>query len=222
MQYKALLLDFYGTLVTEDDHLISPILTEIAARSPVSSDARQIGRDWDFQGLCQSAHGADFRTQRAIEAESLRLLLERYEVDLNAHDLAERLFAHWQAPAVFEDARRFLKVNTLPLCVVSNIDTADLRAACLHAEWEFELIVTSESCRSYKPRPEMFLSALEKLGCRAHQVLHIGDSFSSDVRGAQALAIDVAWVNRKQRNLPDAAAPPTYIVSTLEDFPWQR
>ena len=48
MRYKALLLDFYGTLVEGDDCIIQDILGAIVARSPVSSDTRQIGRDWRF------------------------------------------------------------------------------------------------------------------------------------------------------------------------------
>ena len=216
MKYKALLLDFYGTLVAEDDHLILTLLQEIAACSPVSSDVQRIGRDWDFQPRCQSAYADNFKTQRAIEVESLLRLLDVYQADLDAHEMAERLFAYWQTPTIYEDAGRFLHNNALPICVVSNIDTGDLCAACLHTGWEFENIVTSESCRSYKPRPEMFLCALGKLGCTAHEVLHIGDSLSSDVKGAQALEIAVVWVDRKNRELPVNAVSPSYTVSTLD------
>jgi len=220
MHYKALLLDFYGTLVAEDDLVIAALLAEIAALSPVSSDARQIGRDWNFHALCQSAYGADFQTQRALETASLRLLLERYQVDLNADAMAERLFAHWQAPAVFEDAARFLNASPLPVCVVSNIDTADLRAACAHAGWKFDFMVTSESCRSYKPRPEMFRCALDLMGCHAREAVHVGDSLSSDVKGAQAAGIDVVWVNRTHKPLPNGMAAPACTISRLDAFPF--
>lgn len=215
MKYKAILLDFYGTLVAEDDHLIARLLAEIAECSPVSSNAQEIGRDWNFQEMCQTAYAGNFKTQRSIEVESLQRLLARYQANLNADEMAERLFAYWRTPAVYEDARRFLANNTLPICVASNIDTADLNAACASAGWGFDLMVTSESCRSYKPRPEMFLSALEKLDCQAHEVLHIGDSLSSDIKGAQALGIDTVWVNRKQRILPPDFASPTYTIATL-------
>jgi FMN phosphatase YigB (HAD superfamily) len=39
-------------------------------------------------------------------------------------------------------------------------------------------------------------------------VLHIGDGRSSDVPGAQALGIPVAWVNREGRALPEGAPRP--------------
>jgi FMN phosphatase YigB (HAD superfamily) len=56
MRYKALLLDFYGTLVEEDDLIVAEIAEAIATHSPVSSDAKLIRRDWKryFQDLCVS------------------------------------------------------------------------------------------------------------------------------------------------------------------------
>jgi 2-haloalkanoic acid dehalogenase type II len=216
MKYKALLLDFYGTLVAEDDDIIREILLAIAACSPVSSDMQRIGRDWRFQEMCRAAHGDHFKLQRAVEIESLANLVSDYEAELDPQHLAERLFAYWQAPRVFEDAAWFLQNNALPVCVVSNIDTHDLLAASAHAGWHWEHIVTSESCRSYKPRAEMFLRALDRLSCKPGEVLHIGDSLSSDVAGAQQLGIDVAWVNRKNRTLPSRMPAPTFTVTNLK------
>lgn len=135
MKYKALLLDFYGTLVAEDDLIISDILEAIAARSPTSSDMKQIGRDWHFQELCATAYAGSFKTQRELETESLARLLGAYQADLDAVALSERLFAYWRAPQVFEDCAWFMRINTLPVCIVSNIDTDDLCSAIASAGW---------------------------------------------------------------------------------------
>ncbi len=93
-----------------------------------------------------------------------------------------------------------------------------LLSAIAHAGWQFAHLVTSESCRSYKPRPEMFLRGLEKLRCERTDVLHIGDSFASDVVGAQQLGIDTAWVNRKGRPLPDNTQEPTFTLANLREL----
>ena len=216
-KYKALLLDFYGTLATEDNHLIAPILTAIAEASSVSSDTGQIGRDWRFQALCREAFGASFRTQREIEVQSLRELLALYRADLDAEELAAPLFAHWREPDAFAESAAFLRNCPLPVCLVSNIDRADLDAALTHNGWRFENIVTSEECRAYKPRPEMFRRALELLNCRSEDALHIGDSLTSDVAGAQNIGMDAAWINRTGRPLPEGAIPPTVTISYLNE-----
>ncbi len=45
----------------------------------------------------------------------------------------------------------------------------------------------------------MFRLGLELLELNASDVLHVGDSRSSDVAGARAMDIPVAWINRSGR-----------------------
>lgn len=218
MKYKALLLDFYGTLVAEDSPLISEIEQEIASCSPVCSDIEQIAVSWRFHDICSAAFGEQFKTQRDIELECLVSLLSSYRAERDANEMAARLFAYWQAPTVYEDAAWFIQQNALPVCIVSNIDTQDLLSASAHAGWDWHHVVTSESCRSYKPRPEMFQCGLDKLQCKAEEALHIGDSLASDITGAQRLGIDCAWVNRSGRKLPDSMAAPAFNVQDLRQL----
>jgi 2-haloacid dehalogenase/putative hydrolase of the HAD superfamily len=229
MRYKALLLDFYGTLVEEDDSAISEVLKAIAETSPLSSDTKQIGRDWQlrFQRLCSMAYAENFKTQRAIEIESLADLLTAYQANLDPKSLTECLFAYWQAPRVLAESAEFVKSNSLPVCIVSNTDTDDLQTALRNVGWQFDHLVTSERCRSYKPRPEMFQRALDDLQCNANEVLHIGDSLTSDVFGAQQLGIDTVWVNRKNKALPSNVPMPTFTIANLRELllrlpgPWR-
>jgi 2-haloalkanoic acid dehalogenase type II len=220
MRYKALLLDFYGTLVEEDDLVIREILGEVAAAAPPGTDPRELGRAWlgRFRELCGPAYAEQFQTQQAIELASLEWLLSIYQVPLQAQALTERQFAYWRAPQVFADGADFVARCPLPICIVSNIDTGDLHAAIAHAGWRFDRIVTSEDCRSYKPRPEMFRCALDMLGCAADEVLHIGDSWGNDVVGAQQLGIAVAWVNRSGKALPADAIAPDFVVADLGEL----
>jgi ribosomal protein S18 acetylase RimI-like enzyme len=98
---------------------------------------------------------------------------------------------------------------------VSNADNAELYSALVHCGLYFEYAVTSEDCRAYKPRPEIFCRALEMLDLPPCQVLHIGDSLRSDVRGAQAAGIPVLWINRQQRPIPGTKSTPDYMAHDL-------
>ena len=220
MSYKALFIDFYGTLATEDDLIIAEIVQAIASQSPISSDIKQIGRDWyqHFLTQCASRFGNTFRTQRDIELESLEFIFDKYQTRLAAAHASEKLFAHWQAPQPFADVGPFLQKNTLPICIVSNIDTDDLRQAIDNAGWSFKNLVTSEQCRSYKPRPEMFERALQTMDCQPDVVLHIGDSLASDVAGAHKLGIATAWLNRKNKPLPSSPPQPTLVVNNFDQL----
>ncbi len=211
-KHKGLILDFYGTLVKEDD--------EIIEASPVNPDRGEILNSWNFTELCANAFGANFQTQRNLEQQSLARLLEQYQVDLDAEELSAELFDYWRSPEAFATTSEFLDSVDIPVCVVSNIDTADLAAAIDCNGWQFTYVITSEDCRAYKPRPEPFIAGLKLLGMQPTDVLHVGDGLGSDIAGANAMDIDCVWVNRKKRTHPkDPRYRPTYDVTDLNELP---
>lgn len=64
--------------------------------------------------------------------------------------------------------------------------------------------VTIEECERLgmlKPAPEVFMAALDALGLREHpeRVIHIGDHYNYDVKGAKAVGMRAAWLRRKWR-----------------------
>ena len=63
-------------------------------------------------------------------------------------------------------------------------------------------IFTSEDVCSYKPDSGLFRYALEKTGLLPDEVIHIGDSLVSDVRGAGSAGIKAVWLNRDGREVP--------------------
>lgn len=220
-RYEAILFDFYGTLVEEDTQIIARIVQRIAESSPRAPAAAEVSGHWSrrFGALCAAAHGGRFQTQRALELASLAELVERYGSPLDPEELSAELFAYWVAPQPIDGAVEFLRGLRVPVCLVSNIDATDLAAAVSSLGWSFDDVVTSQACRAYKPRAELFEAALVQLGCATDAVLHIGDSLDSDVRGASALGIPVAWVNPHGRPLPaDLGAPPRYVVSRVSDL----
>jgi len=221
MKYQALMLDFYGTLAREDEEPSKQVLQQVCRASVSGPAAEEVGREWTrhFVGLCDAAYGESFRTQREVGLASVRSLYAHYGVAASDVEAAcEIMFERcWRRPTAFEDVAGFLARLRLPVCIVSNVDEDDLRAALRHLGWRFDLIVTSESARSYKPRPEMFRQALALLGVLPEAALHVGDSFSSDVIGARGAGIAAAWLNRRGRPLLPGPAQPTYDVRDLRE-----
>lgn len=206
MRYHGILLDFYGTVVEEDDLVIRRIVRRITMDHPQWSE-RSLGELWGrtFSALLAAAWGAAFRTQRELELESLAAVLDRVGSTLNPLELSADQFAYWRSPQVHPDAADFLSTCPLPVCVISNVDRADLDAAIGHTGLPLPMSVTSEDARSYKPRAELFTRGLELLNLDSTRVLHIGDSLSSDIAGANALDIDVVWLNKQRRTAPTSA-----------------
>ena len=215
----CLFLDFYGTIVCEDDRVVAAICTRIAEYANAS--ASEIGAHWWklFSDGCHKAHGGLFQTQRTIESASIALLLEHYNVHISPQELDDTLFAYWQRPPLFDDAREFLDAlpRSVSVCVVSNIDRSDLETAIAFHELPLPNVVTSEDARSYKPRSAIFELALAKMNVSPDEVLHVGDSMSSDVVGAQSAGIRTAWLNRKNRRVSPHVTP-DYVAADLRQL----
>ncbi|MCM1103934.1 MAG: HAD family hydrolase [Clostridium sp.] len=213
---KAVFLDFYGTVVHEDGEIVDKI-TQVIFETGRAENKKKIGAFWwnEFQTLCRNAHGADFVTQRELELRSLEKTIKEFRSTANAADLSEMMFAHWVKPPIFEESRSFFESCPVPVYIVSNIDTMDLRRALAYHALQPDGAFSSEDARSYKPRAELFRMALRSAGLYGGEAVHIGDSISSDVKGANACGIPSIWLNRSQKEIPVGV---TAINNLLEAY----
>lgn len=213
---KAYFLDFYGTLVEEDDEVISDICKLIAQEADVSIS--EIAQYWSsiFTDMCNSSHGTSFKLQKELESLSLKDVLNKFKVSLDVDELSELIIEYWKKPIIFPETKQFLSKINIPICLLSNIDNQELQSALSHIGLSFNYIVTSEDCKAYKPRQEMFDFALSKLNLDSQEVLHIGDSFSADVIGAKNSGIQVAWINRKNKPSRNGIEPEYNLRDLIE------
>lgn len=213
---KALFVDFYGTIVHEDGEVIKKI-TDIIQNTGVVEDRSEIDSFWwkDFQNMFQNSYGDTFETQRALEERSLEHTLAEFQSTADVKELSNLMFEHWVKPPIFEDSKEFFEKSMLPIYIVSNIDTDDINRAIEYHNLKPAKVFTSEDARAYKPRKELFELALKKTGLTPEEVIHIGDSISSDVKGASALGIHTLWLNRFGKEVPDGVKS---ISSLLQIF----
>ena len=79
----------------------------------------------------------------------------------------------------------------------------------------FDTVVSSARVGYRKPHPEIFRFSLDGLGGGADQALMIGDSISSDVKGAIRMGMSVVLVDRDNTSTPVDGVP---IVDKLSDL----
>ena len=213
---KAIFVDFYGTIVHEDGEVIKRI-TDIIYSTGKAENKGEIGGFWwnDFQHMFLHSEGDTFETQRELERKSIRHTLERFQCPASADELSDLMFAHWVKPPIFEDAKPFFEKCLLPIYIVSNIDTVDIMRAIEYHGLSPAGVFTSEDARSYKPQKALFEYALSRSGLQPDEVIHIGDSISSDVRGAGSAGICAIWLNRFGKEVPDGVE---YITTLPEVF----
>lgn len=213
---KAVFIDFYGTVVHEDGEVIKQVSQEIYSTGKVT-DKSEIGTYWwnEFQKAFNSAYEDSFETQRKLEYESLKKTIEYFNSTANAKELSDLMFAHWIKPPIFEESKQFFEMCPVPIYVVSNIDRDDVLKAIEYHGLKPNGIFTSEDAKSYKPRKELFQFVLNSTGLSAEQVVYIGDSLSSDIKGASAVGINAIWINRSKREIPNGV---TAVENLLEVY----
>ena len=96
------------------------------------------------------------------------------------------------------DALKALK-SQYRLAVISNVDD-DLFAETAKAIGvDFDVVVTAQQVRSYKPDLKNFLFASERMGIPKQRWLHVAESLYHDIAPANQIGIASVWVNRSGR-----------------------
>jgi len=71
----------------------------------------------------------------------------------------------------------------------------------------FDKIIISGDIDVGKPDPKIFKIMLQELGVTADKAIMIGNSLSSDIKGAQAARIKAVWLNRSAKERDDKIVP---------------
>ena len=79
---------------------------------------------------------------------------------------------------------------------------------------DFDLVVTAQQVRSYKPDPAHFNEFARRIGTKKGWV-HIASSMYHDVEPCMKLKVPVIWVNRSKEKLDAGAKKPTAEVKSL-------
>jgi 2-haloalkanoic acid dehalogenase type II len=118
----------------------------------------------------------------------------------------------WEAFADTNAALERLRDAGYRLGILSNVDDDLLAATRRRFTVDFDLIITAEQVRSYKPGHAHFLEARKRIG--SSRWLHAAQSNFHDIVPCNQLGIPTAWVNRRGESAPAGGAP-TYEVRDM-------
>lgn len=216
--FEGIFLDFYGTLAAGDRQAVEAACQAVVDDHGLHVSAAEIASQWGdyYFNAIESVDGKGFRTLLEIEHDTLVETLEPYAGRIDVTPYIEQLNDYLAKPPLYGEVRAVLNALTVPICIVSNADDRELRAALDHHQLVIDYVVTSESARSYKPEPGIFTHALELTGWSADWVLHVGDSLHSDVEGAHRAGLKAAWVNRADRIKDIGTDKPDFAWSDLK------
>ena len=213
-QFDIITFDCYGTLIDWEGGMVNAFMSE-TARDGVSLAADQIISA--YMAVEPSVEAGAYQPYREVLAETARRVAARLGWNLSSERagfLATSL-PDWKP---FEDTNPALErlSRHYRLGILSNIDDDLLAATRRHFTVAFDLIVTAQQVKSYKPGLAHFNAALAR--AEGKRLLHAAQSYFHDVVPASELEIPVVWVNRNG-NRPESGGPlPTHEVRDLTEL----
>jgi 2-haloacid dehalogenase len=206
--------DVYGTLID----------WEAGIYEAFAKEAEGDGVEIDRAVLMQLFH----EISREIEAGSYELYAE--VLRRTAIEIAKRLdwplepsrsgflpdsVQHWKpfretTPQLQKLAKKY------KLGLLSNIDDKLLGQTRRHIPIDFDLVVTAQQVRSYKPEPAHFTECARRMGGKRGWV-HVASSHYHDVVPCIKQRVPVIWVNRTKETLDSSQKKPTAEVPNLRE-----
>jgi len=221
-EINAVLIDFYGTIAAGDRQVVERIATRVVDAFSLTMSPPEFAIQWGevFFAILSRSNHQDFRTLHECEVVSLQHALNKLGIcePVDPSEFVAELEAYWRNPPLHEDAIEFLSRLKLPVCCVSNADTAALGQAIETNDLRFGAVISSEDAQCYKPDRAIFELALQTLDVPASRCIHIGDSLFSDISGAAGMGIETAWVRREHRIHDIGDHPANHEVSELTEL----
>jgi 2-haloacid dehalogenase/putative hydrolase of the HAD superfamily len=100
--------------------------------------------------------------------------------------------------------------------LISNIDDKLLGQTRRHLQIDFDIVVTAQQVRSYKPDAAHFNECARRIGGKKGWV-HVASSYYHDVEPCVKAKIPVIWVNRHRETLDAGQRKPTVEVPNLRE-----
>jgi 2-haloalkanoic acid dehalogenase type II len=130
-----------------------------------------------------------------------------------ADELAERYAELRPWPEVGEVLGN-LRKRSLPLAVVTNCSNGLAAVAVAQVGVPIDIVVTAEEAGFYKPEPQPYELALERLHLPAERCLFVAGS-AFDLLGTGRIGLPTFWHNRAGMSVPLNAPPPVAQSRTL-------
>jgi 2-haloacid dehalogenase len=206
MTVQALVFDTYGTVVDWRDSVLAELAAFGAARG-LDVDWTAFLTEW-YAGYRSGMDRVNsnewpWTTVEALYRRRLEEILPRFDLHGVGEDDLTRLTQVWWRLQPWPDAvpgLRRLRAHYI-LSPLSNGSFAGMVHLAKYAGLPWDCIITAENARRYKPRPEVYRTAVRLLGLRPAEVMLVA-AHNYDLAAARACGLATAFVPRPTEHGP--------------------
>ncbi len=144
-------------------------------------------------------------TKEELKYRRIAETLEAFGIDKSHYKEVNEVYMRyyeqsWDWIEGAENAYRMAK-QKLPVGIITNgfVETQYKKLEKFGLLEDGAQTIVSEEVGYLKPNPRIFEYAIEKAGVEPFEVLHVGDSYESDIQGGDAAGVKTAWyINGQQ------------------------
>ena len=220
-RFRFITFDCYGTLIDWETGILSALRPLIQRHSIELNDADLLQTYGELEA---EAEAGEYRSYREVLREVVSGLGRRFHfvATRDEQDSLPDSVGSWRP---FPDTAKALSAlhSKYRLAIISNIDDDLFAMSAAQLGTAFDVVITAQQARAYKPSPTIFRLAQQKLEISTQEWLHAGQSIYHDVVPAQSLGISTVWVNRASHRpgvgaVRPARGTPDREVHTLQEL----
>jgi len=154
-----------------------------------------------------------YRPYREVLAESLRRMAAARGLSLRAghEQVLAATLGFWPVYRDTNAALQALKAQGWKLAILSNVDRDLIAGTLRNFDVAFDLVITAEDVRSYKPADAHARRFLDITGVAPGDWLYAAVSLQYDLVAGKRLGAHCAWINRDA----EAAADKSFLLGEL-------
>jgi 2-haloacid dehalogenase len=206
--------DVYGTLIDWETGIYDAFAAE-AARDDVEIDRNELIPL--FHEVSREIEGGSYELYAEVLRRTAIELAKRigWALEPSRSGFLPDSVQRW--PAFKETNPQLQKLaKKYKLGLLSNIDDKLLGQTRRHIPTDFDLVVTAQQVRSYKPELAHFTETARRMGGKRGWV-HVASSHYHDVAPCVKQRVPVIWVNRGKETLDSSQKKPTAEVANLKE-----
>jgi 2-haloacid dehalogenase/putative hydrolase of the HAD superfamily len=209
--YQVITFDCYGTLIDWESG-IAGAFADAAAEDGVTLDRQSVLRA--YAEVEPQVEHERYRPYREVLQETASRVAQMlgWRVTYERCVFLPLSLPRWTPFPDTNPALEQLAAAGCRLGILSNVDDDLIAGTRKHFSVPFDLVITAQQVRSYKPAPAHFIAAHERIGNA--RWLHAAQSNFHDVAPCNALGIPTAWINRHGEK-PLAGGVPTHEFRDL-------
>lgn len=219
---KALMFDFYGTIVDMQSGLTDAITPYLAAKHYTTYPPSRVVTWWRRNHFENSMIDALLQREhtpyREVGRQTLHYVFDRAGID-HTDDEVVHLVARIEHLSPFPDALEALtklKSSRIQLVILSNGDP-DMLANGVRFSGTAHLwdtVVSVAEANSFKPHADTYATALQLTRLQSTETLFVANH-AFDCVGAKAAGLRTAFVNRRKRPFGNNRYEPDVVVDDL-------